>query len=54
MGHLSDADIVAWIAHLTEEQIVNLDLLIGLANLTNRLSDPLGANLEFPEEEIPT
>ena len=31
---------------------MDLDLLIGLANLTNRFTDPLGADLEFPEEKI--
>ena len=41
-------------AHFTEEQIVDLDVLVGLANLTNRVTDPLGAELEFPEERIPT
>jgi alkylhydroperoxidase family enzyme len=38
--------------HFSEAEIVDLDLLIGLANLTNRLTDPLGADLEFPEEKI--
>jgi hypothetical protein len=27
-------------------------MLAGLANLTNRLTDPLGLELEFPEEKI--
>jgi uncharacterized peroxidase-related enzyme len=46
-------DIAALKAHFTEEQVVDLDMLVGLANLTNRLTDPLGADLEFPEEKIP-
>jgi len=29
-----------------------LHLLVGLANLTNRFTDPLGLEVEFPEEEI--
>jgi alkylhydroperoxidase family enzyme len=33
-------------------EIVDLDMLIGLANLTNRFAGPLGADLEFPEEKI--
>ena len=36
----------------SEAEIVDLDLLIGLANLTNRFTDPLGADLEFAEEKI--
>ena len=39
-------------AHFTSAQIVDLDLLVGVVNLTNRLTDPLGADLEFPEEKI--
>jgi len=27
-------------------------MLTGLANLTNRVTDPLGLELEFPEEKI--
>jgi uncharacterized peroxidase-related enzyme len=52
--NITDADIAALKAHFTEEQIVDLDMLVGLANLTNRFTDPLGADLEFPEEKIPT
>jgi uncharacterized peroxidase-related enzyme len=51
--NITDADIAVLKAHFTEEQIVDLDLLVGLINLTNRLTDPLGADLEFPEEKIP-
>src|ERR1035441_5899483 len=46
--NITDADIATLKAHFTEEQIVDLDLLVGLVNLTNRLTDPLGADLEFP------
>ena len=52
--NITDGDIAGLKAHFTEEQIVDLDVLVGLANLTNRLTDPLGADLEFPEEKIPT
>ena len=52
--NITDADIAALKAHFSEEQIVDLDVLVGLVNLTNRLTDPLGADLEFPEEKIPT
>ncbi len=51
--NIGDADIAALKQHFSEEQIVDLDLLVGLANLTNRFTDPLGADLETPEEKIP-
>jgi len=38
--------------HFSEPEIVDLHMLAGLANLTNRLTDPLGLELEFPEEKI--
>jgi uncharacterized peroxidase-related enzyme len=36
----------------TDSEIVDLHLLTGLANLTNRFTDPLGLELEMPEEKI--
>ena len=51
--NIGDADIAALREHFTEEQIVDLDALAALANLTNRISGPLGAEVEFPEEKIP-
>jgi uncharacterized peroxidase-related enzyme len=51
--NIGDADIAALKAHFPDEQIVDLDMLAGLVNLTNRVTDPLGADLEFPEEKIP-
>ena len=50
--NIRDADVDALKPHFPAEQIVDLDMLVGLANLTNRLTDPLGADLEFPEEKI--
>jgi alkylhydroperoxidase family enzyme len=50
---IADADIASLKQHFSEAEIVDLDLLIGLANLTNRFTDPLGAELEGPEEKIP-
>lgn len=38
--------------HFPDPEIVDLHMLVGLANLTNRLTDPLGLKLEFPEEKI--
>jgi alkylhydroperoxidase family enzyme len=51
--NINDADIEALKQHFSEAEIVDLDLLIGLVNLTNRFTDPLGAEVEFPEEKIP-
>jgi len=50
---ITDGDIASLKRHFSEAEIVDLDLLIGLANLTNRFTDPLGAELESPEEKIP-
>lgn len=50
---IDDNDIAALKQHFSEAEIVDLDLLIALANLTNRFTDPLGAELETPEEKIP-
>jgi uncharacterized peroxidase-related enzyme len=38
--------------NFSEPEIVDIHLLAGLANLTNRVTDPLGLELEFPEEKI--
>jgi uncharacterized peroxidase-related enzyme len=38
--------------NFSEPEIVDIHVLAGLANLTNRLTDPLGLELEFPEEKI--
>ena len=44
---ITDADIAALKKHFSEAEIVELDVLIGLINLTNRLTDPLGIELEW-------
>jgi uncharacterized peroxidase-related enzyme len=49
---IADGDLQSLKPHFSEGEIVDLDLLIGLANLTNRFTDPLGADVEFPEEKI--
>jgi len=51
--NVSDADFAALKQYFSEEQIVDLDALAALANFTNRVTDPLGAELEFPVEKIP-
>ena len=47
---ISDADFASLREHFSEPEIVDIHLLTGLANLTNRFTDPLGLELEFPEE----
>src|SRR5664279_1416210 len=49
---IAEGDLQSLKLHFSEAEIVDLDLLIGLANLTNRFTDPLGADLEFAEEKI--
>jgi alkylhydroperoxidase family enzyme len=38
--------------HFSDAEIVELDMLVSLVNLTNRFTDPLGLELEFPPEKI--
>ena len=52
LHNINDADVAALKQHFSEEQILDLDVLIGLINLTNRLTDPLGAELEFAAEKV--
>jgi len=49
---ITDPDFEKLKKHFSDEEIVDLHLLVGLANLTNRFTDPLGLELEFPEEKI--
>jgi uncharacterized peroxidase-related enzyme len=49
---ISDAGFAPLKEEFTEPQIVDIHLLAGLANLTNRFTDPLGLEIEFPEEKI--
>ena len=49
---ITDADFVPLTRNFSEPEIVDIHVLAGLANLTNRLTDPLGLELEFPEEKI--
>lgn len=49
---VTDADFVPLKQHFTDAEVVDLDVLIGLINLTNRVTDPLGLAVEFPEEKI--
>jgi len=48
---ITDADCAKLKKHFSDPEIVDLHLLAGLANLTNRFTDPLGLEVEFPEEK---
>jgi alkylhydroperoxidase family enzyme len=47
-----DADFAALKKHFNDAEIVDIHLLVGLVNLTNRFTDPLGLEVEFPQEKI--
>jgi uncharacterized peroxidase-related enzyme len=49
---ISEADFGEIKKHFSDLEIVDLHLLTGLANLTNRVTDPLGLELEMPEQKI--
>jgi len=49
---ISDADFAPLKKQFSEPEIVDIHLLTGLANLTNRFTDPLGLEVEFPEQKI--
>jgi len=49
---ITDADVDSLKPQFTEDQIVDLHLLVGLVNLTNRFTAPLGLPFEGTEEKI--
>jgi len=49
---ITDADFGPLKKFFSDAEIVDLHLLTGLANLTNRFTDPLGLEVEFPEEKV--
>ena len=49
---MTDADFAPLRQYFSDPEIVDIHLLAGLANLTNRFTDPLGLEVEFPEEKI--
>jgi uncharacterized peroxidase-related enzyme len=49
---ITDSDFNQLKKHFADPEILDLHLLAGLANLTNRFTDPLGLELEMPEEKI--
>ena len=48
----TDADFSSLKRHFSDEQIVDLHMLTGLANLTNRVTGPFRLEPEFPEEKL--
>jgi uncharacterized peroxidase-related enzyme len=50
--NISDTDFATLKRHFSDAEIVDVHPLAGLANLTNRFTDPLGLELEIPEEKI--
>lgn len=51
-AEITGPDVDALKRHFSEEQIVDLHMLTGLVNLTNRFTGPLGLEVEFPQQEI--
>jgi len=49
---ITESDFDELKKHFSDPEIVDIHMLAGLANLTNRFTDPLGLELEFPEEKI--
>jgi uncharacterized peroxidase-related enzyme len=49
---VNDNDFIILRQHFNDAEIVDIHLLTGVANLTNRFTDPLGLEVEFPEEKI--
>lgn len=49
---IEDSDSNELKKHFSDAEIVDLHVLAGVANLTNRFTDPLGLELEMPEEKI--
>jgi uncharacterized peroxidase-related enzyme len=49
---ITESDVGELKKHFSDPEIVDIHMLAGLANLTNRFTDPLGLELEFPEEKI--
>ncbi len=49
---INDSDFASLKKEFSEPEIVDIHLLTGLANLTNRFTDPFGLEVEFPEEKV--
>lgn len=51
-GDIDDEDFAPLKAEFSDAAILDIHILVGLANLTNRFTGPLGLPVEFPEEHI--
>src|SRR5512146_2093596 len=49
---VGDGDVAALKQHFNDLQVVDMHLLLGLINLTNRFTDPLGLELEMAAEKV--
>jgi uncharacterized peroxidase-related enzyme len=49
---IGDDDFAELKKHFSDTEILDIHMLAGLANLTNRVTGPLDLELEFPEEKI--
>ncbi len=51
-GEIKGKEVEALKKWFSDAEIVELHLLVGLINLTNRFTDVLGLEIEFPAEKI--
>ena len=49
---ITDSDVQGLKKHFSDAEVMEIDLLIGLINLTNRFTDPLGLELEMAAVQI--
>lgn len=49
---ISDADIKGLKKFFSDAEVMEIDLLVGLINLTNRFTDPLGLELEMAAVQV--
>ncbi len=49
---ISDADIKGLTKFFSDAEVMEIDLLVGLINMTNRFTDPLGLELEMAAVQI--
>jgi alkylhydroperoxidase family enzyme len=49
---ISDSDVNGLKKFYSDAEIMEIDLLVGLINLTNRFTDPLGLELEMAAVQI--
>jgi uncharacterized peroxidase-related enzyme len=51
-GKIEEEDVEELKKYFSDAEILDLHILVGVANLTNRFTGPLGLEVEFPEEKI--